>query len=170
MRIFIEKKQSNPCKNLGEPCSNSTLLIPEVHLVLFQKKLEEYNFNTTAYLSYLLRRYRLLVRNGYLHKHEFLKTGYQEKYQNLKRFDFTPNAKDWAELKCLRAFLNRSMTWIFVSLLLLDSLDLEKNLPKKLAEFVVPKTSPVRLMVNVTLSRKKFLYDRMLCMTRDRAG
>jgi hypothetical protein len=137
---------------------------------LFLEKLKEHNWNTSLYLSHLLRRYHFLIQNGYLEKHEFLKTGYQQKHQGLKRVDFIPLAEDWAELKCLRNFLNRSMTWIFVSLLLLDSLDLEKNLPEKYVEFVVPKISHVRLMVNATLSRKKFLYKRILSMTRDRTG
>ncbi len=153
-----------------EPCTRSTLLIPARHMSLFLEKLKEHNWSVSLYLAHLLRRYRFLIQNGCLEKHEFLKTGYQRKHQGLMRVDFVPFAEDWAELKCLRVFLNRSMTWIFVSLLLLDSLDLEKNLPEKYVEFVVPKISHVRLMVNVTLSRKKFLYARVLSMTRDRAG
>ncbi len=113
MKTFIEKKQLNPCKDLAEPCSNSTLLIPERHMDLFRKKLDENRVNVAGYLSILLKRYRFLVRNGVIPKYEFLKTGYQEKLQNLQRVDFVPVAEDWAELKCLRAFFNRNTTYIF---------------------------------------------------------
>lgn len=170
MKTFIEKNQLNPCKDLVSSCSNSTLLIPERHMELFRKKLDENKVNVAGYLSILLKRYRFLVRNGVIPKYEFLKTGYQEKLQNLQRVDFVPVAEDWAELKCLRAFFNRSMTWIFVFLLGLDSLELYKNLPEKCASFVVPILSKVRLEVKAILSRKRHLYLRILLMTRDRAG
>jgi hypothetical protein len=62
------------------------------------------------------------------------------------------------------------MTLIFVSLLLLDSLDLGEKLPEKFVEFVLPKISNLRLMANVLLSRKKRVFERILQMTRDRAG
>lgn len=136
----------------------------------FRKKLDENKVNVAGYLSILLKRYRFLVRNGAIPKHEFLKTGYQEKLQNLQRVDFVPVAEDWAELKCLRTFFNRSMTWIFVFLLELDSLELYKNLPEKCASFVVPILSKFRLEVQAILSRKRHLYIRILHMTRDRAG
>lgn len=148
MRIFINKNQNNHFKQFNEPCSNSTFLIPKIHMQLFQNRLERHDKNLTNYLSYLLNRYRLLIRNGFIPKHKFLKTAYQEKNQDLQRIDFIPNPKDWAELKSLRIFFNRSMTWIFVFLLLLDSLDLDKNLPNDLANFVVPKISNVRLDVS----------------------
>jgi hypothetical protein len=168
MRTWIEKKQGNKCKNLAEPISNSTLLIPEIHRKLFYERLKNYDNNVTSYLSYLLGRYRFLVRNGFLPKHEYLKTGYQEKQHNLKRVDFVPIAEDWAELKCLKAFLNRSITWIFVALLLLDSLDLHRSLPKDLADFVVPEISHLRLEVRAIFSRKQLVYERVLQMTRDK--
>lgn len=137
---------------------------------LFRKKLNENKVNVAGYLSILLKRYRFLVRNGVIPKHEFLKTGYQEKLQNLQRVDFVPIGEDWAELKCLRAFFNRSMTWIFVFLLELDSLELYKVLPKKYESFVLPILAHIRLEVKAILSRKKVLYTRILRMTRDRAG
>ncbi|MBK9503475.1 MAG: DUF1564 family protein [Leptospiraceae bacterium] len=170
MRTFIEKKQFNSCKDLNEPSTRSSLLIPARHMSFFLEKVESHGGSVALYLSHLLRRYRFLIQNGCLEKHPFVKTGYQQKQQGLRRVDFVPLAVDWAELKCLRAFLNRSMTWIFVSLLLIDSLDLDKNLPEKYLEFVVPKKSYVRLMVNATLSRKRAYYDRFLQMTRDRTG
>ncbi len=170
MRIFIEKNQYNPCVDFVEPCTRSTLLIPARYMSLFLERLEKHNCSVSLYLAHLLGRYRFIIQNGYLEKHEFLKTGYQQKHQRLKRVDFVPIAEDWAELKCLRIFLNRSMTSIFVSLLLLDSLDLEENLPEKYVRFVVPKVSHTRVTVNAALSRKKFRYDRFLRMTRDRAG
>lgn len=170
MKTFIEKNQMNPCRDLNEPCTHSTLLIPERYMELFLNKLEENNLNVTGYLSLLLRRYRFFVRNGVIPKHEFLKTKYQEKLQNLKRIDFVPIAEDWAELKCLRAFFNRSMTWIFVYLLKLDSLELYKKLPKKYVDFVLPILANFRIEVKAMLSRKRVVYDRFLRMTRDRAG
>jgi hypothetical protein len=109
-----------------------------------------------------------LIKNGIIPKYDFLKTGYQEKNLSLKRVDFVPIAEDWAELKCLKAFFNRSMTWIFVFLLLLDDLDLGKNLPKDLAGFVVPKITHFRQEVRAVVSRKISLYTRILQITRDR--
>jgi hypothetical protein len=137
---------------------------------IFRQKLDENKVNVAVYLSILLKRYRFLVRNGVIPKHEFLKTGYQEKLQNLQRVDFVPVAEDWAELKCLRAFFNRSMTSIFVFLLELDSLELYKNLPEKYKSFVVPILAKVRLEVKAILSRKKPLYSRIFYTTRDRTG
>lgn len=169
MRTWIKKQQSNHC-SIGDVVSNSTFLIPEIHMKLFSERLRKHDGNLNSYLSFLLNRYRFLIRNGFLPKHEYLKTAYQEKHQNLKRIDFVPLAEDWAELKCLRVFLNRSMNWIFVALLLLDSLDLEENLPKNLASFVVPKITNFRLEVKAILSRKQLVYERILQMTRDRAG
>ncbi len=167
MRIWIEKKQYNKCR-IGNVVSNSTFLIPEIHMKLFRERLKNHKGDLNSYLSFLLNRYRFLVKNGFLPKHEDLKTGYQDKNQKLKRVDFVPLAEDWAELKCLRAFLNRSMNWIFVALLLLDSLDLDKNLPKNLANFVVPKISNLRTEVKAIFSRKQLVYERILQMTRDR--
>lgn len=158
----------NPCKDLDQPCTSSTLLIPERYMELFLDKLEENNLNVAGYLSLLLKRYRFFVRNGIIPKHEFLKTKYQERLQNLQRVDFVPIAEDWAELKCLRAFFNRSMTWIFVYLLKLDSLELYKNLPKKYEDFVFPILANIRLEVKAILSRKNVFYERFLRMTRDR--
>ncbi|MBP9887758.1 MAG: DUF1564 family protein [Leptospiraceae bacterium] len=170
MRTFTLKNQHNFCENLTEPSSTSTLLIPLRHMEVFRQKLKKFDGNLSLYLSHLLNRYRFLIQNGYIPTYEFLKTGYQEKKQDLQRVDFVPAPEDWAELKCLRVFLNRSMTWIFVFLLKLDSLDLDKHLPKKLAGFVVPKVSSLRLDVKSIFSRKKLYYDRILRMTRDRAG
>lgn len=170
MKTPIEKKQINPCNDLYEPSTRSTLLIPSEHIKLFLEKVGKNGGSVSFYLSYLLSRYRFLIRNGWLERHPYLKTGYQKKYQRLRRVDFIPVAEDWAELKCLRVFLNRSMTLIFVSLLLLDSLDLGEKLPEKFVEFVLPKISNVRLMANVLLSRKKRVFERFLQMTRDRAG
>jgi len=170
MRTFIVKNHYNQCRNLTEPSSTSTLLIPLRHMEVLRARLQAYDGNLRLYLAHLLNRYRFLIQNGFLPKYEFLKTGYQEKKQDLQRVDFVPAPEDWAELKCLRVFLNRSMTWIFVFLLQLDSLDLDKHLPKKLAEFVVPKVSCLRLDVKSILSRKRLYYDRILRMTMDRAG
>lgn len=167
MKILTNNRQENICKDLKTICSNSTFLIPEMHLKLFQTKMEKFDWNLQVYLSYLLNKYRFLIKAGIIPKHDFLKTGYQEKELNLKRVDFVPVAEDWAELKCLKAFFNRSMTWIFVFLLLLDDLDLGKNLPKDLASFVVPKITHFRQEVRAIISRKRLLYTRILQITRD---
>jgi hypothetical protein len=168
MKISINKKQENICKDLKAICSNSTFLIPQTYMTLFQKKMEKFDWDLQSYLSYLLNKYRFLIRTGIIPKHDYLKTGYQKKELNLKRVDFVPLAEDWAELKCLKTFFNRSMNWIFVFLLLLDDLDLVKNLPKDLADFVVPKVANFRQEVRAIISRKQSLYIRILQVTRDR--
>jgi len=168
MRVFTNNYQKSNCQNLMEPCSTSRFLIPEVHMELLQKKLSQHDYSLANYLGYLLNRYRFFVKNGIIPKHEYLKTSYQKKDLNLKKIDFLPRAEDWAELKCLRSFFNRSMTSIFVFLLLLDELDLPVNLPKNLTNFVVPKISQFRQEVKIQFSRKQLIYSKILKMTRDR--
>jgi hypothetical protein len=137
---------------------------------LFRSKLKTNRYKPSEYLTYLLNSYRVLIRNGEIPIHAKLETGYQEEGQNLQRVDFIPNGADWAEMKCLKAFLNKSMTWIFVYLLVLDSLEIEKYLPDKFVSFVVPKISKLCLMVIIRFSRKKLSYRRVLRHARDKAG
>lgn len=169
-RIFYPKNQTNTWKEFPEKTTNSTLLIPARHMELYHLKLKEFQNNPREYLSYLLKSYSFLIRNGIIPKNSKLETAYQEEGLELQRIDFVPRGDDWAEMKCLRTFLNRSMTWIFVHLLLLDSLEIAKLIPKKLANFVVPRISKFRVVVNVILSRKLPIYTRILRHTRDKAG
>lgn len=169
-RIFYPKDQVNKCKEFPAKSTSSTLLIPARNIEMYLARLEDFENNPTNYLTYLLKSYGFLIRNGILAKNAKLETAYQEEGLNLQRVDFVPKGEDWAELKCLRTFLNRSMTWIFVQLLLLDSLEIAKHLPERLADFVVPKMSQFRVMVKVILSRKLPLYTRILRYTRDKAG
>ncbi|HRG45679.1 MAG TPA: DUF1564 family protein [Leptospiraceae bacterium] len=169
-RIFYPKDQINECKEFPAKTTSSTLLIPARNMELYLTRLEDFENSPTDYLTYLLKSYGFWIRNGILAKNSKLETAYQEEGLDLQRVDFVPKGEDWAELKCLRIFLNRSMTWIFVQLLLLDSLEIAKHLPEKLADFGVPKISQFRVMVKVILSRKLPLYTRILRHTRDKAG
>lgn len=169
-KTIFSSPQSNKWNSIPEKTSCSTLLIPKCHMDFFQKKLKLFQNKPAEYLSYLLRKYRILVRDGIIPKHSKLETGYQEKGQSLKRVDFIPFGDDWAELKALKAFLNKSMTYIFVYLLVIDSLDISKNISEKLVSFVVPRVSNFRIMVRVIFSRKKPFYSRVIHFTRDRAG
>lgn len=169
-KTIFSSPQSNKWNSIPEKTSCSTLLIPKCHMDFFQEKLKLFQNKPAEYLSYLLRSYRFLIRNGVIPKHSKLEVGYQQKGQELRRVDFIPFGVDWAELKSLKAFLNKSMTWIFVYLLVLDSLNINQNLSEKLASFVVPKISKVRLMVKVIFSRKRPFYSRLIYFTRDRAG
>jgi hypothetical protein len=169
-RIFYPKDQINACRDFPEKTTSSTLLIPAHSMDLYRARLNNFNNNPTDYLTYLLKSYGFLIRNGILEKNSKLETAYQEDGLNLQRVDFVPKGDDWAELKCLRVFLNRSMTWIFVQLLRLDSLEITKHLPEKLANFVVPKISQFRVVVKIILPRKMQVYNRILRHTRDKAG
>jgi hypothetical protein len=143
-KTFLPKERVNDWKEYPEKSTRSTLLIPDRYMRLFHKRLKANKHNPTEYLSYLLESYRLLIRNGEIPVYGKLETGYQEEGLKLQRVDFIPRGEDWAEMKCLKAFLNRSMTWIFVYLLVLDSLEIKKNLPEKFVDFVVPKINKVR--------------------------
>ncbi|HRG46693.1 MAG TPA: DUF1564 family protein [Leptospiraceae bacterium] len=167
-KTFSPKERVNDWKEYPEKSTRSTLLIPACYMKLFHKRLKANKHNPTEYLSYLLESYRILIRNGEIPVYGKLETGYQEEGLKLQRVDFIPKGEDWAEMKCLKAFLNRSMTWIFVYLLVLDSLDIKKNLPEKFVDFVVPKKAHLRLMVIILFSRKRKLYRRILRHTRDR--
>ena len=87
MRTWIKKQQSNHC-SIGDVVSNSTFLIPEIHMKLFSERLRKHDGNLNSYLSFLLNRYRFLIRNGFLPKHEYLKTAYQEKLQKKRALKF----------------------------------------------------------------------------------
>jgi len=167
-RIFYPKDQINECKEFPAKTTSSTLLIPARNMELYLTRLEDFENSPTDYLTYLLKSYGFWIRNGILAKNAKLETAYQEEGLKLQRVDFIPKGEDWAEMKCLKAFLNRSMTWIFVYLLVLDSLDIKKNLPEKFVDFVVPKKAHLRLMVIILFSRKRKLYRRILRHTRDR--
>jgi hypothetical protein len=62
------------------------------------------------------------------------------------------------------------MTSIFVYLLVLDSLEIKKNLPEKFVDFVVPKLASMRIMVVILFSRKRKIYRRIMRHTRDKSG
>ncbi len=169
-RIFYPPNQINTWKEFPEKNTSSTLLIPACHMELYHLKIKAFRNKPNEYLSYLLKSYSFLIRNGMIPKNSKLETAYQEEGLKLQRVDFIPNGDDWAEMKCLKSFLNRSMTWIFVHLLLLDSLEIAKLLPERLSDFVVPKISKFRVVVKIILSRKASLYTRILQYTRDKAG
>jgi len=162
--------QANKWDTIPEKTSSSTLLIPACYIEFYLEKVKVFQNKPAEYLSYLLRSYRFFIRNGVIPRHSKLEVGYQEKGLELKRVDFIPFGDDWAELKSLKAFFNKSMTWIFVYLLVIDSLNISQNLPETLASFVVPKISKVRLMVKVIFSRKRHLYLRVIYFTRDQSG
>ena len=86
---------------------------------LFYKRLKANKHNPRMYLL-LARKLSSPYKNREIPSYEKLETGYQEDGLKLQRVDFIPLGEDWAEMKCLKAFLNRSMTWIFVYLLVLD--------------------------------------------------
>lgn len=169
-KTFSPKERVNNWTEYPEKTTRSTLLIPACYMKLFYKRLKANKHNPRMYLSYLLENYRLLIKNREIPSYEKLETGYQEDGLKLQRVDFIPRGEDWAEMKCLKAFLNRSMTWIFVYLLVLDSLEIKKNLPEKFVDFVVPKLASMRIMVIILFSRKRKIYRRIMRHTRDKSG
>jgi hypothetical protein len=169
-RILYTKNQFNTSKEFPEKTTSSTILIPIHYMPFYQFKLKNFNNSPKEYLSFLLNRYDFLIRNGIIPRNSKIETTYQDEGLELQRVDFIPDANDWAHLKCLKTFLNRSMSWIFVYLLYLNSLEIKDILPRKLADFVVPKISNFRIVVKVILSRKKPFYGRILQCTKDKGG
>ena len=112
-KTFLPKERVNDWKEYPEKSTRSTLLIPDRYMRLFHKRLKANKHNPTEYLSYLLESYRLLIRNGEIPVYGKLETGYQEEGLKLQRVDFIPRGEDWAEMKCLKAFLNRKTTLFF---------------------------------------------------------
>jgi Protein of unknown function (DUF1564) len=164
-----QKIRVNDWKECPEKKTRSTLLIPNRYMKLYRRKLKANKHNPRQYLSYLLEKYRLSIKHGKIPEYEKLETCYQEEGLNLQRIDFIPRGDDWAELKCLKAFLNRSMTWIFVYLLVLDSIKEKKNISKMFGSFVVPKLASMRIRIVILFSRKRKLYRRIMLYTRDKS-
>jgi len=98
--------------------SVSTLLIPEDLMKRLKYRLKKYGGNT-EYLSYLISRYRVILRIFTLDP-SGLKTEYQYKNQNLRKVNFRPMPADWAELGTFSIASGKSRCLIFVLLLLMD--------------------------------------------------
>ena len=96
-RIFYPKDQVNKCKEFPAKSTSSTLLIPARNIEMYLARLEDFENNPTDYLTYLLKSYGFLIRNGILAKNAKLETAYQEEGLNLQRVDFVPKGEDWAE-------------------------------------------------------------------------
>jgi len=168
MRTFYTPTFQNKCKNLNEEQYSSTLLIPKDLIDFWNRKTSKNEASCRDYLHLLLKKYRFLIYNGILEKSETLMTKYQEKDLNLQKVAFRPYPEDWAELKQLRAFFNKSICLIAVFLVMLDSLGVAESIPEQLSNFVIPTQSKFRLYTKAFLSRKNFAYDREMQYRRDK--
>jgi len=168
MKVFYTPTFYNKCQNLTEPQNSSSLLIP-LHLMNFwNEKTDDDEDSRRDYLHLLLQKYRFLIYNGILDKCENLMTEFQEKDQCLQKVAIRPYPEDWAELKQLKAFFNKSMCYIVVFLVQLDFLGLAEALPESLASFGIPTKSYFRLYTKAIFSRKNFFYDREMQYRRDK--
>ena len=167
MKIFYTPTFFNTCNNLAEPQRNSTLLIPADLFDFWNQKSGCNNVNSRDYLHLLLKKYRFLVYNGLLEKSENLMTNYQVEGLGLQKVAIRPYPEDWAELKQLKAFFNKSICLIVVFLVMLDSLGVAESIPDQLARFGVPIESHFRLCTKTFLTRKKFSYRREMQYRRD---
>ncbi len=167
MRTFYTPKFHNKCSNLNEEQNSSSLLIPK-DLINFWNSKTGNEDSRRDYLHLLLKKYRFLVYNGILQKNSNLMTEIQEKDLNLQKVAIRPFPEDWAELKQLKAFFNKSICLIVVFLIMLDSLGIAEVLPENLANFGIPTLSIFRLYTRTFLSRKNLSYDREMQYRRDR--
>lgn len=104
----------------------STLLIPGKLGFLFYSKLEEFG-NMKLYLCYLVERYSKRIQALDIKKISSYTRKYQEKGQNLNRYNFRPRQSDWTKLRFLASMWGVSMASMFVMLMLLDYEDGEPN-------------------------------------------
>ena len=168
MKVFYTPTFLNECNNLQEPQYSSSILIP-AHLIEFwDSKTGEDEDSRRDYLHLLLKRYRFLVYNGILEKCEALMTKYQAKDQHLHKMAIRPYPEDWAELKQLKAFFNKSICYIVSFLVFLDSLGIAEFIPECLLSFGVPTKAGFRLYTKAIFSRENHFYDRQMQYRRDR--
>jgi len=168
MKIFSNPTFHNKCNNLNEDQHSSTLLIPKNLIVFWNTKTGGEEDSRRNYLHLLLKKYRYLIYNGILGKSETLMTKYQESGQGLQKVAIRPFPEDWAELKQLKAFLNKSICLIAVFLVMLDFLGIAEVLPETLASFGVPMQSHFRLYTKAILSKKNSIYKREMQYRRDK--
>ncbi len=138
----------------------STLLIPEELRDDFQLLLEKYQGDLTKYLRVLLRKYRTVTHSGLIPEPIKVKTEYQEKDQNLIRFNFRPMNADWVELGELALAFGKSRCWLFVYLLKLDIVGMWRLLQKAKLSFVVPTLPSLELKIFWTLQRVRENFTR----------
>lgn len=167
MKIFYTPTFYNECNNLSEEQHNSSLLIPAHLLEFWNAKTNDEEDSRRDYVHLLLKKYRFLLYNGFLEKSEALMTKYQEKDQRLSKKAIRPYPKDWAELKQLKAFFNKSICMIVTFLIMLDSLGVAESIPEHLSSFGVPMKSQFRLYTKAILSRKNSFYTRQMQFRRD---
>lgn len=115
----IHNSQEKICRSiLLKEDGVSTLLIPEDLMKRLKYRLKRHR-GSAEYLSYLISRYRIILRILALDP-SGLKTEYQYKNQNLKRVNFRPAAADWAELGSFSIASGKSRCLIFVLLFQMD--------------------------------------------------
>ncbi|MBL0265125.1 MAG: DUF1564 family protein [Leptospiraceae bacterium] len=168
MKVFYTPTFYNECKNLNEEQHNSSLLIPKDLIDFWNERTGDDEDSRRDYLHLLIKKYRFLVYTGILEKSETLMTKYQEKDQRLRKVAIRPYPEDWAELKQLKAFFNKSICFIVTFLVMLDSLGVAESIPEHLSSFGVPMQTQFRLYTRAILSRKNVFYERQMQYRRDK--
>lgn len=167
MKTFYAPTFYNECSDLSLDQHNSSLLIPAHLLDFWNEKTDNDEDSRRDYLHLLLKKYRFLIYNRILEKSDALMTKYQEKDQRLSKVAIRPYPKDWAELKQLKAFFNKSICMIVTFLVMLDSLGVAESIPEHLASFGVPMQTQFQLYTKAVLSRKNTFYNREMQYRRD---
>lgn len=148
---------------IKQPFTNtrSTLLIPEK---IFSKYVNQYrkiqNLPVSIYLKKILRDEQLVKKISDLTQDRIWKKKYQNPDQNLIRFNFYPDERDWAKLSFISRVSGYSRCFIFIYLLLLDMESNRRNggtPPNK--SFVSFKKS-IRVYENLVFERR-ILKKRM---------
>ncbi|MBP7283680.1 MAG: DUF1564 family protein [Leptospiraceae bacterium] len=167
MKTFYNPIHTSVCENIHEIQSSSTLLIPKRLKEQFDEKIKLHK-SKSNYLHYLLERYSFLIYNQLLQPNSKIKTQYQERFQDLQKVGFRPLNEDWIHLKVLKNYLNQTICFIFVCLLLIDLKDIFTDIPEKIQKFIFPSLGKFKIAANTILSRKNFLFRRVLKYRRDK--
>jgi hypothetical protein len=126
----------------------------------FQSLLEKYQGDLSIYLRSLLKRFRIITHSGLIPEPIKVKTEYQEKDQDLIRFNFRPTNADWVELGELALAFGKSRCWLFVYLLKLDIAGMSRLLRKAKLSFGVPTLPSLELKIFWTLQRVRENFTR----------
>lgn len=156
-KTFSNQKFSFPRDNLKSAEFSSTLLIPDEHFKIFQKRISELK-GVREYVAYLLEKYQVHIANGLVPGYSRVTTKYQEKDLNLHKVAFRPRPEDWVELKLYRVAFGMSISAFLVYLLIADSVEFAKAVSNYLESVGVSILPEFDLSAKVYLCNKKSNY------------
>ncbi len=147
-------------KPIRQAKTQSSLLIPEKFLDVFEEKTKKYPKD--VYFHFLLKKYKGLLLDGILQKSDKIKTDYQAPGQNLIKVNIRPFNPDWIELGILSNYLGISRTGLFTWFLTLEFGDFDEILCEKFYECGVPPTYSTILQKNLQSRKRDVTWKRKI--------